>query len=133
MASVKKPLQTTIKVDSSLWKVITAIQELCGKEVMGKNEKMSFRKAQAGTVIDALLSALVETADANAVAAIADACVAEGIKDDRRAEFLGAVMEARQTATVQGIPDDTEAQRKLLEGLMLLNPDLVKSMTAAKK
>ena len=133
MATVKKPLQTTIKVDSSLWKVITGIQERCGKDIINKSGKESFRKAQAGTVIDALLSALVEVADESTINSLADACDALKVKDDRRSEFLATVIDARDSATVAGIPDDADAQRKMLEGLLLKNPDLVKSMAGAKK
>ncbi|MDB4336949.1 hypothetical protein OAA10_00390 [bacterium] len=132
MATVKKPLQTTIKVDTNLWKVISGIQERCGKEVIGKNGKPTTRKAQAGTVIDGLLSALVEAADEKTIQDVIAACAIQDVKDDRRGEFVGQIIPSRDSATVAGIPDDADAQRKMLEGLLLKNPELVKSMAGKK-
>ena len=110
---VKKPHSLIIKPGSKLWEIIDGVRDACGTtSTEGKH-----RKAQSGTVLEGLLSAVVEAADASTMNKVLDAAVAQKRKDDKRGEYIAAVVDARNAAAFSSLPSDPAELKKLRDAI----------------
>ena len=113
MATVKKPHTLSIKPGSELYEIIDEVREACG--TMQFNKKM--RKAQSGTVLEGMISALCETADASTLNRLVDQLTEEDKKNDRRGEFVAKIIECRNKVAFGELPDNAAEIDQLMKQL----------------
>ena len=126
MAAVQKPHTLAIKPGSDLYNIVDELRTACG--TLQFNKKI--RKATASTLLEGLVSALVETADASTLNRLVDQITKEDLGEkDRRGEFVAKIIEARNSSAFSSLPDTEAEIDKLMKELAARKEQL----TAAAK
>ena len=106
-------MSIVLKPDSKVWAIVDGVREACGSE----QEDGTIRKAQSQQVVEGILSALLEAADASTLNKVLDSATAQNRKDDRRPQYIAAVANARQAAAFASLPDNAAEIDKLMQQL----------------
>ena len=114
MATVQKPHTLAIKPGSDLYDIIDELRTACG--TLQFNKKI--RKATSSTLLEGLISALVESADASTLNRLVDLISKEELDEkDRRGEFVAKIIEARDASKFGELPDTEAEIDKLMKEL----------------
>ena len=122
MATAKKPHQVTIKTGTALWNIIEEVRDACATTT----SRGTSRKAQAGNVLEGFISAVVESADASTLNKLVDSVKAQGDRDDRRGEYLAAVINSRNAAQFDNLPSSLDEIEMLEKALAAKKAQLAK-------
>lgn len=126
MAAIKKPHTVSIKPGSELYEIIDGLREACG--TIQFNKKL--RKAQSSSVLEGLISALCETADASTLNRLVDQLSAEEKKNDRRGEFVAKIIECRNAIAFGDLPDNAAEIDQLMAQLEARKAQLAEAAKA---
>ena len=114
MAAVKKPHTLAIKPGSDLYEIVDQLRTSCGTEQFNKK----IRKATSSTLLEGLVSALCETADASTLNRLVDQITKEDQGEkDRRGEFVAKIIEARNASAFGSLPSTEAEIDKLMKEL----------------